>query len=117
MTRNANDTQAVSAITKKLNEHDSHFEAIDRRFDAVDLRFDGIDKRIDKLSEEFHTFRIVQEDFGAKLDRVLDIKIQIHERLARYDRLEPKVEDHEHRISALEASVKRRSRKPSAPRQ
>lgn len=73
---------------------------------------DARDRRFDHLTEDFAAIRLFQEDQTPKLDKILDVVMLTHERLARRDAVVDMVEDHDHRIAALENLV----RKPTQPR-
>ncbi|TWW09691.1 hypothetical protein E3A20_11790 [Planctomyces bekefii] len=96
-------------IVCRLDSHDQRFVAIDARFEAIDKRFIEVDRRFDRLearfdhlTEEFHLFRIKQEHQDSKLNQVLDVVISMNDRLSKNEILGGKIENHEHRIAALE---------------
>jgi len=99
--------QQLEMINQNLKMCNQRLVEHDRRFDEHDRRFDEHDRRFDDLSNEFREFRILQEEQAAKLDKVLDVVLHINDRLAKHDNLVATVEDHGHRIAALESTVRR----------
>ena len=98
------------AVLKEIralhDKFDKRFDAQDNRIDGHDKRFDAHDKRFDALEEGLHRLAIHQEVTDTKLDRILEVVIAGNE---RFDRMLPeisKISNHEHRISALEATVR-----------
>ena len=94
------------ALSVKVGGHDKRLDAHDKRFDAIDKRFDAIDQKLVDVKEDVHRLSIHQEVTDTKLDRILEVVIAGNE---RFDRMLPKISkisNHEHRISALEATVR-----------
>ena len=80
---------------------------IKQHLGMINQRLEAHDRRFDDLSNEFHEFRILQEEQATKLDKVLDVVLHMNDRLAKHDSLVATVENHEHRISALEDAFRR----------
>ena len=97
----------IEMINQRLEAYDRRFDEHNRRFDEHDRRFDEHDRRFDDLSNEFREFRILQEEQATKLDKVLDVVLHINDRLTKHDDLVATVEDHGHRLAALESTVGR----------
>ena len=94
-------------IKQQLEMINQNLKMCNQRLVEHDRRFDEHDRRFDDLSNEFREFRILQEEQAAKLDKVLDVVLHINDRLAKHDNLVATVEDHGHRIAALESTVRR----------
>lgn len=83
-------------VLKKLEEHD-------RRFEAIDQRFEAIDHQLLQVREDLHDLSLRSDQQGSDIKKILDIVIANDERYLRDQPLRRAVEDHEHRIAALES--------------
>ena len=83
----------ITRLENRLGERfDERFDRVDEQFDKVDERFDKIDERLDNLSERMdESFDEVHE----KLDALSHGRRKLHVR----------VENHEKRLTKLEATV------------
>jgi chromosome segregation ATPase len=118
--------QRFEQIDKRFEQIDQRFKQIDQRFEQVDQRFEKMDRRFDHMDANFtslagsvlnltHRVDNIEAMMATKSDiqRVLDHidafagQIQNYSRKAavhdyRFNQIEPKVEDHERRLSLME---------------
>lgn len=93
-------------IAQKFESHDAIFKSIDARFDAIDVRFAAVDARFDRIEGEMQIQGLRIETLDGKMNQVLDIVQNIAMQVGARERIERQVEDHEHRIIALETFAK-----------
>ncbi|MEW6040878.1 MAG: hypothetical protein AB1633_05100 [Elusimicrobiota bacterium] len=113
-------------VYRRFDDVYKRFDDVDKRFDDVDRRFDDVDKKIDitamrlskeiiKNSEDIKNLREIvatKDDIRQIMTAIDSFAHQTidHERKAivntnRIMKLEPQVEDHEKRITALESHL------------
>lgn len=71
-----------------------------------DQRFDAVDRKLENLEAEFHRRELLNEDRDRKLDKVLDVVLNIQQGLEKSRWIDPAVLDHEYRIRMLESTTK-----------
>ena len=70
-------------------------------------RFDKMDKHFDNLEGNFHEFRIMFENSESNQKLILDAVLSIQEKFGKYEKLDDQVQEHGHRIAAVEHFVAR----------
>jgi archaellum component FlaC len=83
-------------IDKKFDKIDKKFDKIDKRFDSIDKKFDSIDKRFDKIDKRLDVLEERVDDNTKELINLIQAGFNVYE---------PKQENHEIRITALESAV------------
>ena len=101
------DNKFKKEIVDKLVEHDQRFDKMDQRFDKIDQRFDKMDQRFERMEEANHQLGIKFEDSQKNQQLILDVVLATQEKFEKYEKLDKQVQDHGHRIAAVEHSITR----------
>lgn len=89
-----------------LAKQDAHLAKQDDRLDKHDERFDRIDEQLAKMQSDIHRSGILFEEMSHKIDVVYDVILANEETLKVLNRHASSLENHEHRIGALESVVR-----------
>jgi hypothetical protein len=95
-------------ILKKLEEHDQIFARHDQIFVSINQKLAKHDQMFVELKAEVHKNGILHEDNSSTLKQVLEIVLHMNRRLVPKEDIDPRFENHEHRIAALENDVRKR---------
>ena len=93
------------AIDLKFDAIDVKFDAIDAKFDKVNTKFDAVDARIDDVGEQIHRQGVLNEERDRKADQTLELMQLMHQENRQFHKKMDMLDNHEHRISALESVV------------
>ncbi len=91
-----------SDLAVQLSEIKSAVEYGASRQDRVEGRLQGVEGRLERVEDTVHKQGIRQEVFQDTLNAVLDNVLYIRERMSEFEKAISKIDNHEHRISALE---------------
>jgi archaellum component FlaC len=122
----------LDGIDKRFDSVDKRFDGVDKRFDGIDQRFDGVDKRFDGIDKRFDG---VDKGFKGLNQRIDDVRSELKTQIEAVDAkvglvlekvegliardvrhsavhvgFELQLENHDLRLTALEAG-----RKPAGP--
>src|SRR6185295_7982118 len=99
-------TRLQRQMNARFSGVNQRFISVDKRFDGVDQRFNGVDQRFNAVDRRFASLERHLESLGHKLDSIansLEAKDKRHWMA---------VDEHERRITDLEAAERARSRAP-----
>lgn len=91
---------------------EARFDRLETKFTHLEGRFDRLEVRVDRLEEGFVQLNekvaylgVMFEDFQKDIKIILEALVPARQRVVQIDQMEEKVEDHDHRIHAVEITV------------
>ena len=94
-----------SIITKAIDESPK-INQMDGRLTRIEDRLTGAEDRLGSIEQEFHEFRLIQEDMQQTLRVIMDAVIPAQKRGEQIEQISEAVDNHEIRITVVEDVVK-----------
>lgn len=92
--------------TAKLDEHSVKLDEHSVKLDEHSTKLDNLTVRLDnltvKVDEGFRRVDVLLEHQNSKLDTVMELLLHRNEKLNKQDHMEEILENHEHRLAAME---------------
>ena len=102
-----NDLDTPVPFTKR---HDLLLSNHDRKLDEHGRKLDEHGRKLDVHAIELHRLGVLMEDNRKDTKLILDIVLSTQSSMARFDHLDARVTNHDHRIAALEAFTRNDSK-------